>query len=58
MSGLRTVTGSLVIASQNNKNNTLIQKLCEGLQKNELCKTEKIVLPLTTQFELYINYKK
>lgn len=29
-----------------------------GASKNELCKTEKIVLPLTTQFELYINYKK
>nr|DAM88654.1 MAG TPA: hypothetical protein [Caudoviricetes sp.] len=58
MLGLRTVTGSLVIASQKNKNNTLIQKLCEGLQKNELCKTKKIVLPLTTQFKLYINYKK
>ena len=56
MLGLRTVTGSLVIASQKIKIRQY--EASEGLQKNELCKTEKIVLPLTTQFELYINYKK
>lgn len=57
MLGLRTVTGSLVITSQKNKNKTLIRGQ-RGASKKMNCAKTKMVLPLTTQFELYINYKK